>query len=90
MLPQRPGLVVVLSFGLDACPTLKEVSAVAARWGYDVLGDSLAIHSSKGQLEWRFVAVAVSRETATSVPDLARDLVKLPGVENFQLSPARN
>jgi putative Mg2+ transporter-C (MgtC) family protein len=90
MLPQRTGLMVVLTFGVDACPTLTEVSAVAAKWGYDVLRDSLAIHSDNGQLEWRFVAVAVSRGTAAAVPDLARDLVKLPGVVSFQLSPSRN
>jgi putative Mg2+ transporter-C (MgtC) family protein len=90
MLPQRTGLMVVLTFGVDACPTLAEVSAVAAKWGYDVLSDSLAVHSDNGQLEWRFVAVAVSRGTAVAVPDLARDLVQLPGVVSFQLSPSRN
>ena len=85
-----PEPLVVLRFGADACPTENAVSAVARRWGYEVAAESLAIQQENGHVEWRFVAVAVSKRTAASVGNLARDLMGLPGVESYQLSPARN
>ena len=90
MLPQRPVMMVVLRFSAAACPAVDAVCVVARRWGYEVGVESLAIQHQAGHVEWRFVAVAVSKRTASSVGDLARDLLALPGVESYQLSPARN
>ncbi len=90
LLPQRPAVLVVLRFAAAACPTEADVGAVARKWGYEVAAESLAIHHEDGHVEWRFVAVAVSRRTAASVGELARDLLAMQGVERYQLSRARN
>jgi len=90
LLPHRPALFVVLRFGTDACPTEQVVADVARRWGYEFARDSLAVQQENGHVEWRFVAFALSKRIAAPVADLARDLRALPGVQSYQLSPARN
>jgi putative Mg2+ transporter-C (MgtC) family protein len=90
LLPHRPALFVVLRFAAGTCPREEAVAEVARRWGYEVSVESLAIHSDSGVLEWRFVAVANSKRTASPVSVLAHDLLALNGVVSYQLSPARN
>jgi len=89
-LPHRLAFHVVLRFAPDACPGTQAVCEVASRWGYDIALDSLAIQHDASVLEWRFVATARDRQRTTPMPTLARELMGIPGVASYQLSPARN
>jgi putative Mg2+ transporter-C (MgtC) family protein len=90
LLPHRPALHVVLRFAPDACPSAQAVVAAANRWGYDVALDSLAVQRDATAMEWRFLAMARDPQRTTSVPTLALELMNIPGVASYQLSPARN
>ena len=51
---------------------------------------SIAISFEDGQPEWRFVAVAHSKNNGASIAEMARELTIFEGVETFHLSHARN
>jgi putative Mg2+ transporter-C (MgtC) family protein len=51
---------------------------------------SLLISYQQGRQEWRFVAVALSKERGTNLTEMAELFVALDGVGEFNLTHARN
>jgi hypothetical protein len=63
---------------------------IARERGYVIAGGSFSVHYEQGQLEWRFVAVAVDGQKSARISDMADELATLEGVAKFQMSHARN
>lgn len=89
-LPNRQALLVVLRFRPGFQPRQDVLARVAAERGYEIATGTLTIDFQNQRPEWRFVAVALSRESGTSLSDLAAELTRFDGVEDFHLSRARN
>ncbi len=89
-LPSRQAVAIMLRFRRDFAPSEAVLRRLAEARGYEIAGGTLAITFLDGQPEWRFVAVARARIHGASLPELAQELTDFEGVENFQLSHARN
>lgn len=89
-LPSHPAVAVVVRFRAGVQPRYDILSRMARERGYEVAGGSIAIGYQAGQPEWRFVAVAVDKDTAAPLSALADELAAFDGVESFSLSHARN
>ncbi len=89
-LPSRPAIAVTLEFQKNFVPQEQTLSDVVYNHGYEVATGSFAIRSSDGKLEWRFVAIALSKNSGVTMNELASGLSTLQGVEDFSLSHARN
>lgn len=55
-----------------------------------IAGGSFTVSFDQGQLEWRFVAVAVDGQKSARISDMADELAQLEGVAKFQMAHARN
>lgn len=89
-LPSRPAIAVTLEFQKDFVPQEHTLRDVAYAHGYDIATGSFSIRSSDEKLEWRFVAIALSKSSGAAMNELASGLSTLEGVEDFSLSHARN
>ncbi|HEV8690748.1 MAG TPA: MgtC/SapB family protein [Ideonella sp.] len=89
-LPSRHAISVQVRFAVGHRPTEAMVAGWAASGGYELARGSITIMGDSTHVEWRFVAVALSRARAAPLPEIARLLGERPEVERFQLSHARN
>ncbi len=89
-LPSRHAVAITLRFRREFTPREDVLRRTALERGYEIAGGSLSICFENGQEEWRFVAVALAKETGAPLAELARELTHFDGVENFHLSHARN
>jgi putative Mg2+ transporter-C (MgtC) family protein len=89
-LPSRPAIAISLRFTPGLVPDEKRLRAAAASRGYDIAGGTIAIQYDRGAQEWRFVAVAFDRRKVAPLSSLANELATFEGVEQYQLSHARN
>lgn len=89
-LPSRPAVAIVMRFRKDYVPREEVLRRVARERGYELAAGSIGIGYQDGCPEWRFVAVAVGKDVAAPLTELAAELAKFDGVENFNLSHARN
>lgn len=89
-LPSRPAVAIVMRFRKDFVPREDVLRRIALERGYEIAGGSIAIAYQDGQPEWRFVAVALGKNLAAPISELANELARFDGVENFNLSHARN
>jgi len=58
--------------------------------GYELAVGSIAISFHDCHQEWRFVALAINKSVAAPLSELASELARFEGVENFSLNHARN
>lgn len=58
--------------------------------GFEIAGGTISIALKEGHLEWRFVAVAQSRQKMVTISELAHEMSRFDGVIGFNLSYARN
>jgi putative Mg2+ transporter-C (MgtC) family protein len=89
-LPSRQAISIVMRFRKDFLPREDVLRRVALERGYEVAGGSMAITYHDGHSEWHFVAVALGKARAMPMSELAGELARFEGVENFSLSHARN
>jgi len=89
-LPSRHAISVHVHFASGHRPTEAMVAGWAASGGYELARGSITIIGDAAHVEWRFVAVALSRARAAPLPEIARLLGERQEVERFQLSHARN
>jgi putative Mg2+ transporter-C (MgtC) family protein len=89
-LPSRQAIAVVMRFRKGYVPREDVLRRVALERGYELAAGSIAIDYHDGQPEWRFVAVALRKALAAPLSELAGELARFDGVENFGLSHARN
>ena len=90
-LPSRPALAIVLRFAPGFVrPHEARLREIARERGYVIAGGSFTVSFDQGQLEWRFVAVAVDGQKSARISDMADELAQLEGVAKFQMAHARN
>ncbi len=89
-LPSRPAISVTLDFQKEFVPQEHTLRDVVYTNGYEIAPGSFSIRSNNDKLEWRFVAVALSKSSGASMNELASGMSTLQGVENFSLAHARN
>jgi putative Mg2+ transporter-C (MgtC) family protein len=89
-LPSRHAVAIMMRFTKGFVPREDLLRGAALRRGYEIAGGSLMIASHSGQVEWRFVAVALGKRSGAPLPQLAAELNAFEGVDSFQLSHARN
>jgi putative Mg2+ transporter-C (MgtC) family protein len=90
-LPSRPALAIVLRFIPGYVrPHEARLREIARERGYVIANGSFAVSFEQGQLEWRFVAVAVKGQQSARINDMADELAQLEGVAKFQMAHARN
>jgi putative Mg2+ transporter-C (MgtC) family protein len=90
ILPSRHAVAVTMKFVKDYRPNEDALRQIALERGYEIAGGSLTIGSEKGSQEWRFVALALSKQSGKRISDLAEEMANFEGVESFVLSHARN
>jgi putative Mg2+ transporter-C (MgtC) family protein len=89
-LPSRHAVAVRMRFKTGYVPREDVLRRVALERGYEIAGGSLTIGGDNGGQEWRFVALALSRESGSPLSALANELAAFEGIDGFQLSHARN
>lgn len=88
-LPSRQAVAVFMRFRKDYVPHEDVLRRAALERGYEIAGGTIAISFQDGQPEWRFVAVALGKRSAP-ISELAGELTRFEGVENYSLNHARN
>jgi putative Mg2+ transporter-C (MgtC) family protein len=89
-LPSRPAIAISLEFQKNFVPQENTLRDIVYSHGYEVATGSFSIQSNNEKLEWRFVAIALSKNSGAAMNELASGLSTLQGVEDFSLSHARN
>ena len=89
-LPARPAVAVAMKFRDAIAPSIESLKFETGKCGYEIAPGSLSIHEEAQACEWRFIAVAQSRQAMATIPRLASVLRLVDGVVALQLAPARN
>jgi putative Mg2+ transporter-C (MgtC) family protein len=89
-LPSRQAVAIVLTFRKDFVPREDVLRRVAMARGYELAEGSFSIRHQNGRAEWHFVAVALGKNMGASMSELAAELTIFEGVEDFNLTHARN
>jgi putative Mg2+ transporter-C (MgtC) family protein len=89
-LPTRPAIAMVLRFRPDFTPVMETLMRVAQERGYQLAPGSLGIRMVGGRMEWRYVAVDMENGKAIGLDTLASELATFDGVQEFEISHARN
>ncbi len=90
-LPSRRAMGVSMRFQEGVEPHEEDLKATLRQWGYVVAEGSLNITANERHVNWTFVMVALmSQPHPSSLFELSRELRKVPGVAQLQLSHARN
>lgn len=89
-LPSRQAVAIVLRFKREFVPRYESLQRAALERGYEVAGGSLAIACQENRVEWRFVALALGKQSGAPLTELSRELMGIEGVDTFHLSYARN
>jgi len=89
-LTARPAVAVMLRFKKDFSPVIEAIRKAVSNRGYMLASGSISISHSQGRTEWHFVVLAVDRAHGATLPNLSTELMALEGLEDFQLSHARN
>ncbi len=89
-LPSRHAVAITLQFKKDYVPKEESLRKAALERGYEISGGSISVNFREGRTEWTFVAVVLGRKKESKITELAAELTLFDGVENFNLSHARN
>lgn len=90
-LPSRRALGVTLGFAAGVEPDETPMREQMRAWGYAVAEGSLHISRNEHRVLWQFVMVALrSNPEPSSLFELSRRLRLLDGVDNLQITHARN
>jgi len=89
-LPSRQAVAVTLRFRTGFEPVESVLRGMALKRGYEIASGSIVISLKDGHAEWRFVAVARSRQNMVPISELAGEMSRFEGVIGFNLAYARN
>ena len=89
-LPARPAIALTLKFRANFKPARETLISVARERGYEIADGSLSASMAGGRQQWHFVAIAVNQKRAMNLISLANELAEFEGVEDFEISHARN
>jgi len=89
-LPSRHAVAITMRFRTGFMPDEKALRAMALARGYEIALGSLMVACEAHKQEWRFVAIALNKESGAPLTALAAELNNFDGVDGFQLTHARN
>lgn len=89
-LPSRKAIAIVLHFKAGHEPHRGNLHQLLHDYGYQIAEGSLSVAHQDGKIEWRFVAIATSHSKMADLNLLAQRLTQKEGIEEYQLSHARN
>ncbi|MBI5919781.1 MAG: MgtC/SapB family protein [Nitrosomonadales bacterium] len=89
-LPSRKAISIVLHFKAGHEPHRGNLHNLLADYDYRIAEGTLTVALQDGKVEWRFVAIAMSHNQMADLNLLASKLTQNEGIEEFQLSHARN
>lgn len=89
-LPAHPAFAVMLRFRAGFVPQEKALTSFARDHGFALAGGTFQIQQQGGRHEWRFVAISSRGDREIAVSQIAGRLGSVEGVEEFQVSSARN
>ncbi len=89
-LPMRHAVSITLHFDRFSSLTEDEVFSLLRTQGYDVASGSFSIVHRDAQSEWRFVAVSHGKRKAATLVKLGECLRGVKGIQDFNISHARN
>jgi putative Mg2+ transporter-C (MgtC) family protein len=89
-LPSHPAISITMRFKKGFVPREDVLRRIAVERGYEIAGGSFSVSYRNQQAEWRFVAVVLGKERTASITELADEMGKFDGVENFDIAHARN
>lgn len=89
-LPSRQAVAITLYFKPGFKPNQAALQQMASQRGYDIASGTISIECRDDILKWSFVAVARNRQTMLPIAELANEISRFDGVNNFQLNHARN
>lgn len=89
-LPSRQAISIYLRFRQGFTVHENVLRRAARERGYEIAGGTFHIQYAAGKQEWRYVAIAADRHTSVPLSSLAEELSNFDGVEEFNISYARN
>ncbi|QDX82902.1 magnesium transporter MgtC [Denitratisoma sp. DHT3] len=89
-LPSRPAIAMMLRFRPGFSPNEEVLKREARLRGYEIAPGSFRIQFTDGRQEWRYIAIALDKNNVTSISRLSEELTHFDGVDEFELSHARN
>lgn len=89
-LPSRHAVAITMRFRQGYLPQEHALRQMALMRGYEIAGGSLMIASDAGKQEWRFVAIALSKRSGSTLSEVSAELARFDGVDGFTLTHARN
>ncbi|MFA7270614.1 MAG: MgtC/SapB family protein [Sterolibacterium sp.] len=89
-LPSRQAVAVMMCFRPGFNPQESALRRIAHERGYDLADGSLNIQLVNNRQEWRYIAIAKGKNKGAPISVLAEELNAFEGVEEFQISHARN
>ncbi|WP_295999480.1 MgtC/SapB family protein [Rugamonas sp.] len=89
-LPSRHAVAITMRFRQGYMPQEAALRKMALMRGYDIAGGSLMIGSDGGKQEWRFVAIALSKRSGSSLSQVSAELAQFDGIDGYTLTHARN
>ena len=81
---------MTLRFNAGYQPVEAALRDMAGARGYDIAGGTITVALDQGEQEWRFIAVARSRQKMVLISELAAEMARFNGVKSFHLAYARN
>ncbi|QLI82577.1 MgtC/SapB family protein [Chitinibacter fontanus] len=89
-LPSRPAIGVRLRFRNGHPSSEQVLRSFVHTHGYDLASGTVTIDLQQGRQEWHFVCVAHDKRAGSPLGQLAEVLARLDGLEDYQLTHARN
>lgn len=89
-LPSRPAISLTVKFRGGFQPSRTTIDEFARQHGYEVAGGSFSVRFHDSCHTWRFVAIEVTGRTSLPLAKLAIELGAINGVDEFDVSHARN
>lgn len=89
-LPSHKAVAIVLTFAKDFMPDLEILRQTMKALEYQIAEGTLAISKTGEREEWRLVALDTSLNSTPQIDLLSRRLDTMEGVEDYQISHARN
>jgi len=89
-LPSRHAIAIKLTFQPKCTPNEDEIEKILMELDYEIARGSFSVNTNNSQEEWNFSAVALLKHTTHSIPSISRHMRKIEGLENSQVTFARN
>lgn len=89
-LPARHAIALRLRFRPGFQPDVERVNQCLQHAGYVLATGSISVSKRDNKLEWRFVIVSLSKKLGAPILRLSNELQKIEGLEEMDVSHARN